>query len=603
LRFGGKISEKVYIKVGFDIKTAPYKNNYELNNFENKKKMKQIILNCDTEYASESMSDIPAGYIDKSICACGMTTVALENDKNIVLAVPTIYLAINKADQYPNNRSNNTVLPVWGETSSTEIDKYWKNSRVAKVICTYDSLHKVKHLLPACHLIIDESNMLLSVTKQRPEAVSTLFDIAQEYKDTVSFISATPIPVNYMPDWISEIDQVKINWSNTVKAEPIICERTYPFKTLCKEFLQPLKLNSSMTVSGKTFSKVIVFLNTVSQISKVIKDANLDKEECGIICGDSLKNDSKISGIGRYRSGSLPKYLFITSSGFCGIDLIDDNAMTIIVSNTSKEWQMIDILTDLKQAISRQRNKNNPNYGSYIYIYNQSIFSQGEEDLLKKIDSVRKKIEANIPVYDELKEKGQELYFMCDNDFKAYTLYKDGRYIINEQAFNSDKYFILETRRQYVEGFNIKGYLGHGTVIEPVSIPKEVSYRDLVKYFEDNHISRLVDWDSYSTRVEWIKLIEDSYRIFKKVWKDYSYAKERVENNDNVYKLILMDIKKNFAVGSTYTRSQVKEILNEIYRSHSIGRNANHHDLEDALLIKEKKINGDRRIEIIGKKK
>lgn len=221
--------------------------------------MKQITLNFDTEYASESMNDIPAGYIDKSICACGMTTVALENEKHVVLAVPTIYLALNKADQYPNIRSMNTVLPVWGETSSTEIDRYWRNSKISKYICTYDSLHKVKHLLPACHLIIDESNMLLPITKQRPVAVSELFDLAYEYKDTVRFISATPIPVQYMPEWIGEIDQVKINWSNTVKAEPIICERTYPFKSLWREFLLPLQRNGTMTVSGRTFSKVIVF--------------------------------------------------------------------------------------------------------------------------------------------------------------------------------------------------------------------------------------------------------------------------------------------------------------------------------------------------------
>lgn len=118
----------------------------------------------------------------------------------------------------------------------------------------------------------------------------------------------------------------------------------------------------------------------------------------------ALENDSKISGIERYRSGPLPKYLFITSSGFCGIDLIDDNAMTIIVSNTGKNWQMIDMLTDLKQAVSRQRNKNNPNYGSYIYIYNQSIFSQNK-DLLKKIDSVRNKVKQIFQFMMSLKTK------------------------------------------------------------------------------------------------------------------------------------------------------------------------------------------------------
>lgn len=564
--------------------------------------MKQILFNYDTEYASESMSVIPSGYIDKSICACGMTTVALENDKNIVLAVPTIYLAVNKADQYPNTRSNNIVFPVWGDTSATDIESYVKSSPVTKIICTYDSLGKVKHLLPDCHLVIDEANMLLSVTKQRPAAVDELFDIAYEYKDSVSFISATPIPVQYMPEWISEIDQVKISWSNTMKAMPIICERTYPFKSLCNEFLQPLKHNGSMTVTGKTFSKVIVFVNTVSQISKVIKDADLDKNECGIICGDSLKNDIKISGIKRYRSGSLPKYLFITSSGFCGIDLSDENAMTIIVSNTGKDWQMIDMLTDLKQAISRQRNKKNPNYGSYIYIFNQSIFIE-EEDLLKKIESVKRKIEVNIPHYDILKSIGQEADFMCDNDFKAYTLFKDGRYTINEQAFNSDKYFILETRKQYSKGFDIKSNLGNATIIEPVSLPKEVTYRELVEYFEDNNYKGEIDWGIYSTRTEWIRLIEDSYRFFKKVWKDCTYAKYCVENHDDTYKLIKADIKRNFAVGSTYPRSMVKEILSEIYSRHGINHAPKHHDLEEALIIKKKKINGERMVEIIGKKK
>jgi hypothetical protein len=250
-----------------------------------------ILFNYDTEYASESMSVIPSGYIDKSICACGMTTVALESDKNVVFAVPTIYLAINKADQYPNARSNNTVLPVWGDTSTSEIDDYVNSSPVTKIICTYDSLRKVRHLLPYCHLIIDESNMLLSATNQRPEAIATLFEIANEYKDTVSFISATPIPLQYMPSWLSEMDQVKINWSNTIKASPILCERTYPFKALCNEFLMPLNSDSAITVAGKTFSKVIVFGNTVTQITKIIKESGLNKNECGIICGDSLKND------------------------------------------------------------------------------------------------------------------------------------------------------------------------------------------------------------------------------------------------------------------------------------------------------------------------
>ena len=565
--------------------------------------MKQILFNYDTEFASESMSVIPSGYIDKSICACGMTTVALENNKNVVLAVPTIYLAINKADQYPNERSNNTVLPVWGDTSTMEIDDYVNSSPVTKIICTYDSLRKVKHLLPGCHLIIDESNMLLSATKQRPEAIATLFEIANEYKDTVSFISATPIPLQYMPSWLSEMDQVKIIWSNTIKASPILCERTYPFKALCNEFLMPLNSDNTITVAGKTFSKVIVFVNTVTQITKIIKESGLNKNECGIICGDSLKNDIKISGINRYERGNLPKFLFITSSGFCGIDLMDEDAMTIIVSNTGRNWQMIDMLTDLKQAISRQRNKNNPNYGSYIYIYNQSIFSQNEEALLKIIDGVRKKIELNIPHYHFLKSIGQEESFMCDADFKTYTLFQDGEYQINEQAFNSDKYFIIETRNQYLKGFDIKSKVGEGISGEQIILPREVSYTNLVDYFTENNCDGEIDWGVYSTREEWIKVIEDSYKYYKKAWKDFSYAKCMVDKHNDKHALVMMDIKHQFSVGSSYAFREVNEMLQEIYSSHNIERIPKLYDIKDALTFRTKKIHGERMIEILGKKK
>jgi hypothetical protein len=64
-----------------------------------------------------------------------------------------------------------------------------------------------------------------------------------------------------------------------------------------------------------------------------------------------------------------------------------------------------------------------------------------------------------------------------------------------------------------------------------------------------------------------------------------------------------MDIKRQFSVGSSYSRNQVKEILKEIYCSYKIERIPKHYDLKDALIIKEKKINGERMVEILGKKK
>ena len=65
---------------------------------------------------------------------------------------------------------------------------------------TVDSLPKVKHLLDRCKLVIDESNELLKISRtDRKEAVLKLFDIAYQYRDSVSFISATPTDLKYLP--------------------------------------------------------------------------------------------------------------------------------------------------------------------------------------------------------------------------------------------------------------------------------------------------------------------------------------------------------------------------------------------------------------------
>ena len=305
-----------------------------------------------------------------------------------------------------------------------------------------------------------------------------MLEIAENNKDTVSLISATPIELKYMPLWMSEINQVKIEWKNTTKSIPILLERTYPFKSLKEEIIKPLEANKIITLSEKTFSSIIVFLNSVEQITKLIKDCNINKEDCKIICGDSLKNDLKISGIKRYRVKDKFRYLFITKSGFSGMDIESEDAMTVVVSNTSREWQMVDILTDLKQAVSRQRLKSNPNYGHYIYIYNQSIFEYSEEELINKLETKRDRIQKGINIYENAKITGNKEGFMVNADFTAYTIYNKDRdeYILNKSAFNADMYYILETKKQYTKGFDIKGTFDEVLEVQKVDLPVSTTF-------------------------------------------------------------------------------------------------------------------------------
>ena len=217
----------------------------------------------------------------------------------------------------------------------------------------------------------------------------------------------------------SDIPQITYEWNNSFKAVPIIYQHTQPFRALKHDILAPLNENNKVTMSGKIFSKVIVFMNTVEQIAKIISDVNIDKSKCAVICGDNFRNDLIIKGIPRLQNPSnLPIFTFITASGFKGIDLYDKETMTVIVSNTQKKWQMVDILTDLKQAVSRQREKDNPNYGSYIYIYNQTKFTKSEEELIAELDEIRTKIKASINIWAYANASDQLKGWTFDNAFK-----------------------------------------------------------------------------------------------------------------------------------------------------------------------------------------
>lgn len=576
--------------------------------------MRIIELNYDAEYASQVIDTIPYGYINKTVCGCGLTTVALENKEDAIILAPSRGLVSNKENQYPNKRCSFKVLGVDGNTKQSVIDEYVTecqlNNQPIKIMVTYDSLSKVESLLDVCRMIIDESDQILSLTKNtsRRDAIFHMLDVAESLKSTVTFLSATPTDLSYMPTWISEIDQVTMNWSNTIKAKPILAERTYPYKALREEFIKPLRDNGEVIIAGKSVKSVIVFVNSVTTIIDTIKELKLKKEDCGIVCGDSIKNDLKISGVNRYISGKAPKYLFVTSSGFAGIDIDAEDSMTIVVSNTSKTFTMVDLLSDLKQAVSRNRNKKNTHYGSYVYIYNQSVFNKSEEELITELNTLREGLrDATELINDGVRNNKQDavnILIKDNKDYNAYTIVDKvtGLHSINEIVFNADRYFILELRNQYTKGFNIQGIIGVSEEIEPVELPKSTTYLDLVEYFNTNQKSGIVDWGDYSFRTEWIDIIEACYKLFKKTYNNSTEAKAMIDAYGDEFKVLVIEARKMFKKGERYPNSVIKDTLQKFYDKKGLKRKAKPTDLYELFgerVVKNYNTKGVRGIEIL----
>jgi hypothetical protein len=372
---------------------------------------KEIVFDCEYVSQKEGFDKIPFGYIDKTVCGCGLTTLALTNDLDTIIAEPTIALVDNKVCQF-----DGYVFGVKGNVTTKEIEKYVfmmdSIKKPIKLMVTYDSFYKVKNYLDRCVIVIDESDQLLKYTKLKIQSKKTNVDVITEllntiepYKDKVSFISATPIPINYWTgneNWITTLDRYKLIFTNTLQVTPMLIHNNKPFNVLKNNIIRPIKEKGFAIIEDRKITKCIIFINSVENITKIIKDTNLDRNDVAILCGDSTRNDYKIMGYNRLdKPNKLPKYTFITSSGFEGIDLYDDDAMNIVVSNTSKECQMINMLTDLKQATSRQRNKNNPNYDRFIYIYNQDNFKMKDNEVLELIEKTRRQVIDNCSTLNE----------------------------------------------------------------------------------------------------------------------------------------------------------------------------------------------------------
>ena len=101
------------------------------------------------------MEDLPHNCIfNKVVTGCGGTTVALKNDEDYIIAVPTTELIINKIGRADagvgivrfNDETSRPVYGLHGKYApymEKDILAYVASNEIKKIICTYDKLPKL----------------------------------------------------------------------------------------------------------------------------------------------------------------------------------------------------------------------------------------------------------------------------------------------------------------------------------------------------------------------------------------------------------------------------------------------------------------------------
>lgn len=127
------------------------------------------------------------------------------------------------------------------------------------------------------------------------------------------------------------------------------------------------------------------------------------------------------------------------------------------------------------------------------------------------------------------------------------------------------------------------------------------SYKDVVTYFRNNNIDGKIEWNEYLYKTDWIKIIETSYRFYKKTWTNITEAKQMIDNYSENSNLLNNEIRKLFVTGKSYTRAEIKDTLQKLYDANNLKRKAKHTDLDEVITVRHKKVRGVRMIEIIKK--
>lgn len=583
----------------------------------------------DNKFITDYKGKLPIGYINKSVCGCGATSLVINNQYDTIIAVPTVELIRNKVlknntsiAKHPNKYE---LLGVYGYTNIKDIKQYINKQEAKnepfKIMVTFDSLNKVTQFIkPDTQLIIDEVDYALTSWAMKAsgkslfeiDSVTKLFNITKEYKEQTTFITASDIDIKLYNGLLSkDITYYKFIFNNTETLTRLNHFRRNPYYALEKEFIEPIINKGFVIINDKKVTKLIIFVNNLNRIIKTINNYNLnDNNIAGVICGDNQENDNRLMNIARIQNYyDLPTFTFVTSSGYQGIDLYDEETMNVIVSDAAKEFTMMDQGTDLKQALSRQRSRDNKNDENYIYIHNDSdLFDYDTK--LKQIEEVREKIDLDLQIInmmeasnnDKMKDRLQE--HLNNNKQTAEFIYKDGNeWKVNESRFDILKYFIIQKTNEHSQTKRAIEPADYIEIEEPV-------YRELTSY--DYLYTKLKedkkrkDFIPAQLQSENFEILSKTLSLFGKIYKNKNYAISRIEevNKYSVDKPLYDLVTSKFRVGNQYTRAYTKKIIQQAYNDLAYVKKATFRDLKDfGIDFEEVSIGTERGIEIIRKNK
>ena len=180
------------------------------------------------------------------------------------------------------------------------------------------------------------------------------------------------------------------------------------------------------------------FINSVTEIKKILEYTHLTNDDCRIICADEDKNRRTLGEYQISSSTDAPKkFNFITSKSFEGVDFYSETGICYVVSNIHNEHTLLSVDMDIPQIAGRIRNTNNPFRNLVVHIFNTrpkdyyENYGKAKKEIEKELEYAKERATA----YNRLSigAKKQQKSDLGKSSFLKYDE-KNDEFIVNDMA-------------------------------------------------------------------------------------------------------------------------------------------------------------------------
>ena len=524
-----------------------------------------------------------------------------------------------------------------------ELGKYIKSGG-KKILTTYDSLRKIKEVLVAdgedldeWTVVVDEFQAMFYDCQFKPTTEYEFGQILGAFS-TVVYLSATPFLESYldMTRQFKDMTFYELLWPESMMQIPkveVIKSKKSVFK-LCSELTGKYKegKGNSTVVDGKEFvaKEAVFYINDVSVIKNIIKKNGLKADEVNIICSSKSENIKKLNELSRevgekFMIGDIPgkgephkMFTFCTSTVYIGADFYSTNAYSYIFANPLVKSMTVDVSVDLQQIIGRQRLDTNPFRNTATLYFNTRKSKVTEEELENSIKEKKDKTKKQIDNFNAVPNKDEQLQMM-ENTIRQQghkehycCIIKDAdnnvRIVENEILEISERRAWEVTNRIYNNDFSMYRALRVGAVVTKSSGSDDPEVQRIFKEWNlDNQFPRKARlycdlYDNFPELLEDCTFIEGKYKKYHDAlgkegfealcWRE-DYIRQAIEPTpfDKLPKdQIAVKLIDALKTDKTYTKSEVKDMLVNIYKELGITGKPSASDISEYLTCEDKTV-------------